>query len=213
MTGRSRTAIRQARKHGLTAQVVALDASISRPDHAFRYLYDLSMRRLHAGQEYFFSDDYFHRCFEVLGDCTRLAVVKDAEATIVAAALLFVDGERLHYHLSASNLGAAHRGANNLLLWTAAEWGNQKGLKWFHLGGGTRPNDSLFSFKASFGGQRCHYLVGTVIVDSDRYHALTAERAHSLGCEVTDLLATKYFPAYRVPRTMIEGVNVESFYS
>ena len=83
-----------------------------------------------------------------------------------------------------------HLAPSNLLLWKAAEWGNEMGWKTFHLGGGVGSlEDSLFKFKRAFyRGELCRYHIGKKIYDYTKYDEL---------CKKSNNSNTGYFPEYR----------------
>jgi lipid II:glycine glycyltransferase (peptidoglycan interpeptide bridge formation enzyme) len=107
------------------------------------------------------------------------------------------DAERLHYHLSGSSVDHARMGSNNLMLWTAAQYAIENGLRQFHLGGGVGKDDDLFKFKRSFGGRELEYSVSGQIISPEPYRAHVQQRAKACNVTTTTLLTSSYFPAYR----------------
>lgn len=194
--GRARTSIRKAEREGLRAGVEPYAAADPKDRHAFRLLYDSTMERLDAPAHLRFEDAYYATLADALGDRLLLATVRDGD-TVVAACLLMSDGRTLHYHLSGSDPAGARRGANNLMIWAALREAAQSGLAAMHLGGGTRANDSLFRFKASFGGAVVPFHVGRAVIDEHRYAGLVVQRARSLEVAPEALYESGYFPAFR----------------
>jgi len=86
--------------------------------------------------------------------------------------------------------------ASNLLLFEVALWAKRRGIKYFHLGGGYQPNDSLFKFKASFSPQQEQYYIGKVIHHPEYYQYLNTRRLAARGDSANDL---EFFPEYREP--------------
>ncbi|MEO3744531.1 GNAT family N-acetyltransferase [Plantactinospora sp. B5E13] len=198
MEGRSRTAVRKARNTGQTVTLRPATAADVAPGSPFRQRYAETMARVGGAPGYLFPDEYYRRLVDGVGPDLHLVQVNDAAGTVVASALLFRHRQRVHYHLAGSDPRGARDGANNLLLWTVLEWAAETGCLLVHLGGGVRPDDNLFQFKRSFGGTRTPFWVGAVVVDPDRYAALTAERARELHRAVEDLESSGFFPAYRI---------------
>lgn len=197
MQGRSRTAVRKADREGLRTRVVEeipLNLSVG---SGFRDVYETAMRRVDASAEHFHRDDYYARLAEAPDIDMRLIEVLDRDDTVVAATLLLIDQEAVHYHLSGSLISAARIGANNLMLWSAMRWAAAHGHRKFHLGGGTSRGDGLFKFKASFGGSARSFNVGQLIVSPDAYDRLVAARSRELGVSSNALRAAPFFPAYR----------------
>jgi hypothetical protein len=198
MQGRSRTAVRQAERDGLRARVVQNSPLPLQKAGGFRHVYETAMRRVSATAAHLHGDEYYSRLDQAEDVDMRLIEVTDREGGVVAATLLLIDQEAVHYHLSGSLIPAARSGANNLMLWTAMQWAAGRGHRRFHLGGGTSRGDGLFKFKASFGGTSRPFNVGRLIVSPDTYDRLVVARANELGISGDALRGSSYFPAYRV---------------
>lgn len=197
MLGRARTAVRKAQREGLTADIseVDPDTTFSR-DAPFRQLYDATMERLDARASYRYDDEYY-RWLSEGHDRMRIVTVRDADARAVASSIVLLDREIAHYHLSGSDPDGARMGANNLLIWSMMTWASSRGFTALHLGGGTSPDDSLYRFKAGFGGDALPFAIGSAILDEERYMALTYQQADKFGVPATELLSGTFFPAYR----------------
>jgi hypothetical protein len=197
MEGRCRTSIRKATKNGYTAGVrQATDYDLA-PGGDFRRIYEETMKHREAASQYFFDSNYCKELLGGLGSNLLIAEVRDRVGVVVSATLLMLHAERLHYHLSGSNLGDARMGSNNLMLWTAIQFAIGHGVREFHLGGGVGALDNLYKFKRSLGGRELEYRVTGLIIDDELYQMNTQNRAKV--CEVTPetLLASNFFPAYR----------------
>ena len=156
----------------------------------FAALYEQTMERQDAAGYYFFPPEYWQRLKALGGHLVRF----DAQAAgEVVASALCLRGERwLHYHLGATDDAARDLGASNLLLYTAAVWGQEQRLEEFHLGGGAgAKEDSLFAFKERFSpGSRREFWVGKLVHDEEAYRRLSGGAEIDYG---------GFFPAYRVP--------------
>jgi serine/alanine adding enzyme len=197
MEGRSRTAVRKAGKAGLTAAVAPATTALRDPGHAFRRLYDSTMERLGAAPHHRHPDAYYEILVEGCGERIEVVEVRGPDGDVVAACLLLLDDDVVHYHLAGSEPAAARLGANNLMVWTMLERASRSGRSRAHLGGGTGPDDGLFRFKRSFGGEVRDFSVGHVVVRPDAYRRLVDRRAEALGVRPDDLAASGFFPAYR----------------
>lgn len=197
MEGRSRTAVRKARRLGMVASLRPVAAEDLVPSAPFRRLYESTMKRVGSGSGYLFPDSYYETLRAGLGAGLMVAEVRGSCGDTVAAALVLAHADRAHYHLAGSDPAGARDGANNLLLWTILEWAAESGRSAVHLGGGIGAEDSLFQFKRSFGGIRTPFQTGALVIDPSAYGLLTERRAEELALTPTDLIARDYFPAYR----------------
>lgn len=162
----------------------------------FQDLYRRTMEHNRASAYYLFGEPYFARLQSGLGDNLRLFVVRDG-ARVVASAIFMLYGDRMHYHLAGSDPDYAGNGDNNLLLHTAALWGQGNGYRWLHLGGGrtNAADDSLLRFKASVSRERLPFFTGRRVHIPAAYDALCAEwRSRHPGVDPGD-----YFLLWRKP--------------
>jgi serine/alanine adding enzyme len=185
MHGKHRNVVRKAQKAGVAVDV---DAA---PDNlvGFVTLYERTMARQEAAGYYFFPPEYWERLAALAGHLVRFDALCEGE--VVASALCLRGDRWLHYHLGATEDAARDLGASNLLLYTAAVWGQEQQLEEFHLGGGAGGRESLYAFKERFSptGRR-EFWIGKLVHDEDAYRRLSG------GAEI-DL--DGFFPAYRAP--------------
>lgn len=184
---------RRAQRLGYQCRVERCGSDIASSSSPFRVLYDETMRRRGASDEYFFSDDYFAALVNGLDDSLWLGTVEDTDGLAVAAALFMHSGRRMHQHLSGSNTSGSRSGANVWLRFEAMRTAIDLGCESFHLGGGRTPGDSLFTFKRDFGGTILPFLVTSSVILPDVYRALVtqSDRATSEPSPI------EFFPAYR----------------
>jgi len=194
---RCRTKIRKALKNGITGEVREAERQDLEPGGDFRRFYEQTMQRLHAAPFYFFSDDYFRKLFDGLGSNLFIVEIRSALGVVTSSALLMRHEQRLHVHLSCSNLDDVGMGTNNLREWRTTGFAIDHGIEQLHLGGGLEGRDSLFAFKHSFGGRELEYRVSGLIIDDEAYQAHVESRARELDAIPGTLLAAPYFPAYR----------------
>jgi serine/alanine adding enzyme len=184
MHGKHRNVVRKAQKAGVAVDVTAAPDDLS----AFAALYEQTMRRQDASDYYFFPPEYWERLTALEGNLVRFDSLADGE--VVASALCLRGDRWLHYHLGATANSARDLGASNLLLYTAALWGQAQHLEEFHLGGGAgAKEDSLYAFKQRFSPEgRREFWVGKLVHDEDAYRRLSG------GAEID---YESFFPAYR----------------
>jgi Acetyltransferase (GNAT) domain len=186
MHGKHRNVVRKAQKAGVAVDVTAAPDDLS----AFAALYEQTMERQDAAGYYFFPLEYWERLTALGGNLVRFDALAEGEA--VASALCLRGDRWLHYHLGATADSARDLSASNLLLYTAALWGQAQHLEEFHLGGGAGgKEDSLFAFKERFSpSARREFWVGKAVHDEAAYRRLSG------GAEID---YDGFFPAYRAP--------------
>jgi hypothetical protein len=197
MSGRARTAVRKALKVRMTAEVCPASQANLGPNSAFRTLYESTMKRIGASTHHVYGDSYYSTLLSGLSDRVFVVNVTTFEGKPAASAMVLLDGDVVHYHLSGSDPQEARSGANNLLLWTILEWSARQNFQSVHLGGGLSADDNLFRFKESFGGASRDFWVGRAVIDQDRYTELATRHAESLGVTVAKLESSGFFPTFR----------------
>ena len=195
LTSACRNKIKKARKLGVHVIHDELFENLDR----FHELYTDTIQRLGAQEYYYFNLEWFYKLIDLLQDNVALLHAMYGD-TIIMSGLFFYSDQYMHYYLSGSDYRMSHMAANNLLLYDAALWGKDRGLKYLHLGGGFQPEDNLFRFKASFSKLRTPFFIGNVIHNNEYYYYLDAQRSLSEGTTVSDL---QYFPSYRAPAKQI----------
>ena len=186
--GKNRNMIRKAMKNGVEIKKIGLEENLEE----FILIYYATMRRNDAAAFYFFTEAYFRKTIELFGEDIHLfgAFV---DGKMISATLILTRGNYMHYHLSGSLDGYRNLGANNLLLFKIAEWGQGRGIQNFHLGGGySGQEDSLYRFKKTFtadGPSEFH--IGKKIHNPNLYQMLVLEK------EIPE--DSGYFPLYRSP--------------
>ena len=141
----------------------------------FISIYNSTMVRDNALPYYFFKKEFYESIFEKLKDNALIFYAK-YKGVIIAASIIIYANKKLNYHLSGSLGEYKHLAPTNLLLWKAAEWGNEKNFTSFHLGGGVGSSeDGLFKFKKSFyRGELCRFHIGKKIFNIPIYKKLVS---------------------------------------
>jgi len=186
-----RNMVRKALKMNMVCEKISPTKGLS----VFKGLYGETMDRIEADQYYRFSDAYFNHLSHALGEKIDLFIVQ-YENRVVAAALLLVNGDRIHYHLAGSDAHYRKYAPNNLLLHTVAQWGHKNGFRYLHLGGGrtAAPDDALFRFKASISRLRLPFHIGRRVHNQNVYERLCAEWMQQMDVKVRP----PYFLLYRL---------------
>jgi hypothetical protein len=184
-----RIQIRHALKAGYGAEIDQTWAHLE----TFKRLYRDTMRRVAAQPFYLFDDAYFEDLRSALGDRLWLAVVA-IDGEVAAAQLLTETGGIVQDHLAASDVRFARLALSKLLINHIREWAQQRGNRWFHLGGGRGASrDSLYEFKAAFSEGRSPFHTLRVVLRDDRYRELAGQELSPRE----PLEAGGYFPSYR----------------
>jgi hypothetical protein len=157
---------------------------------AFVNMYHETMHRVQAGENYLFNHHYFYeflnnKCFE-----SKLLLAKK-EGEILAGAIVTITNKIMQCHLSASSLKQIKESPKKLIIDEARLLGNNRGLDFFHLGGGVggSDEDSLFYFKSGFSDYRCQYKIWQMIVDHEKYNELVEKAKVDVN--------NTFFPLYR----------------
>lgn len=139
-------------------------------------LYDSTMDKLSADGFYYFDDNYYQQLVKGIPN-SFLGCVEDAEGKIISAAIFMYSGTYGHYHLSGSDKSQLSLSPNNLMLWEAAKELQKRGVKRFHLGGGTNSDEenSLFKFKCRFSKDTCQFYIGKLVFNQEAYEAICAD--------------------------------------
>jgi hypothetical protein len=188
-----RSDLLHARRH-LTISLTSCDSPLATEMvQQFRSIYQQTMTRLNANPFYFFPEEYYTSLQNVLRSDMAVGVAY-YDGRPVSAALFLADSQFGHYHLSGATREGKQHKAQTMVLVEGAQWMRRRGCRWFHLGGGRAPADSLYYFKHSFGASTFDYSYVTLIANRARYDELVnVGRAQGeLAMPVND-----FFPAYR----------------
>ncbi len=191
-SSKCRNMVRKAARNGVITEI---DEELKTID-TFSDLYYSTMKKDDADDYYFFNKDYFCKIRDNLAD-SSLLVNAISEGQIIASSLfLYTPGNFAHYHLSATSPEFYKMAANNLIIKVACDALRERNCTWLHLGGGlsSDSNDSLFSFKHSFGRQEKNlknFFIGKKVWNEKIYQK-TIEQYLRHGGE-----RNSFFPMYR----------------
>ena len=170
MDSKNRNMVRKAQK----SNVEIVKASISEFQD-FLSMYNETMERNGAGDYYIFKRDYFEFLSRMEDNVFIFYAMREGRP--ISGSIMFYNDKYLHYHLSGSFAQYRRYSPGNLLLYDAACWASQKGIKQFHLGGGMAPDDKLFGFKKQFNKNgRVPFVVGRTIFSKAGYDELLKRR-------------------------------------
>lgn len=188
---KNRNMIRKAEKNGI---VIKHGQGLELFDD-FIKIYNATMDKDNAEPYYYFKPEFYKSINEDLKDNYEMFWAEYDDKIIAMSIMIYANG-RLNYHLSGSDLQYRNLAPSNLLLYKAAMWGMEKGMKTFHLGGGVGSGeDNLYKFKIAFNRfSDCQFSIAKHIFDNEKYDELVAERAsRDAGLDKE----SKFFPLYR----------------
>lgn len=188
---KNRNMIRKAEKNGI---VIKHGQGLELFDD-FIKIYNATMDKDNAEPYYYFKPEFYKSIHEDLKDNYEMFWA-EYEGKIIAMSIMIFANGRLNYHLSGSDLQYRNLAPSNLLLYKAAMWGMEKGMKTFHLGGGVGSGeDNLYKFKIAFNRfSDCQFSIAKHVFDNEKYDELVAERS---SCDAEFDKESKFFPLYR----------------
>lgn len=161
----------------------------------FRIIYNATMLKDQAEPYYFFEEKFYQSIDVDLHDHYEMFYAK-LEERIIAMSIVIFANQRMHYHLSGSDIEYRNLAPTNLLLYKAALWGCGQGFKAFHLGGGVGSGeDNLYKFKSVFNRHSdCLFSIGKQIFNQNSYNELVEIRKKN---DASFNENSSYFPLYR----------------
>lgn len=188
---KNRNMIRKAEKNGI---VIEHGQGMDLFDK-FIVIYNATMDKDHAEEYYYFKRPFYESIHNDLHDNYELFYATMEDKIIAMSIMIYANG-RLNYHLSGSDIEYRNLAPSNLLLYKAALWGCEKGMKTFHLGGGVESGeDNLYKFKAAFNKVSDYqFSIGKQVFDEEKYNQLVEIRRNN-DPSFND--QSSYFPLYR----------------
>jgi hypothetical protein len=188
---KNRNMIRKAEKNGIQIH----HGKDMRLFDDFKRIYNVTMKKDDANKYYFFEDEFYESIHKDLHDNYEMFYAEYDGRIIAMSIMIFANG-RLNYHLSGSDAEYRNLAPSNLLLYQAALWGCEQGMKTFHLGGGVGSGeDNLYKFKAAFNKNSDYqFSIGKEIFDEKSYNQLVKLRRST---DANFDMTSSFFPLYR----------------
>jgi hypothetical protein len=191
----TRQEVEQARRSGL---VTTLDEDW-RHAATFAGLHEATLARNQAGEEGRLQFDDVLRLREALGENLHLMVTR-ADGQVAAAGLFTEYAGIIQALLVGTDDAYRKLSPLKLLLDDVRRWGNERGDRVLHLGGGRGGReDALFAFKGRFSKRRHPFHTGRWVLDPAAYRGLVAARQRWLEGTGRRVASPGWFPAYRAP--------------
>lgn len=165
MTAKCRNMIKRGMHNGMHYSHSCNDDDRRDFVNAYRAL----MSHVNADPLLSFDNDYFHELFDMHG--SLMIVCRDDKNRFRGGAVFLIrEGGIAHYHLAVHS-GQRVPGMSNTLLDMGINEAKSKNAHTMIMGGGVTSdkNDSLLSFKLSFGSSSHPFCLGKIIVDKEAY--------------------------------------------
>jgi hypothetical protein len=181
--------VNRAEREGVTVRPAAGADDIAE----FHRIYISTMERNEASATYFFDRDYFQAIFEEMPDSARFALAEH-DGRVVAATLYLHDADDVYSYLGGADHDHQQVRPTNAVVHEAIRWARGEGKRRLILGGGYRPNDGIFRFKASFSPERATLRLARRIHLADDYESLVKAWRRHHGEPAAE---PAFFPLYR----------------
>lgn len=188
---KNRNMIRKAEKNGI---VIKHGKGMDLFDK-FIEIYNATMKKDNAEEYYYFKRPFYESIHNDLYNNYEIFYA-EIEGKIIAMSIMIFANGKLNYHLSGSDIEYRNLAPSNLLLYQAALWGCEQGMKTFHLGGGVGSGeDNLYKFKAAFNKVSDYqFSIGKEIFNESRYNKLVELKRFFVPSFTGE---SGFFPKYR----------------
>lgn len=156
-------------------------------------IYAMTMRRKDALATYRFPLEFFLAIRNELPANSRF-VLAMYRGRAIAATLYLYDGENVYSFLGGADHEFQQLRPTNLLIWRTIEWAHATGRRRLVLGGGYKPDDGIFRFKAGFSRLRQPFSVYKRVHRRRDYEELEVQRR---AAQPAHQPPPSYFPSYR----------------
>ncbi|WP_309109455.1 GNAT family N-acetyltransferase [Zhihengliuella sp.] len=165
----------------------------------FLRIYEGTMDRRNAGEQYYFDETFFKSLISNLPENVVFfhAVLGGA---IVSTELVLTSSDRLFSFLGGTDSAAFDYRPNDALKVGIMRWGIENGFRSFVLGGGARPGDGIERYKRSFAPSGAvPFWTGRITHNKEAYAELVAQRMNDFVAANVEWKESTYYPAYRTP--------------
>lgn len=168
----------------------------------FKVMYNEVMQKNEASSYYYFEDKFYTSIQQGLPNNCEIFYALH-ENRIIAMSLFIYANKQLHCHLLCSSIAHRQYAPSNLLLYEAACWGFNNGMKTMHLGGGLGyRDDDLLRFKQTFNkNSDLIASIGTNIYIQEIYDQLVDKQnaSHTASSQQEE---NTFFPLFRYQSTL-----------
>jgi serine/alanine adding enzyme len=189
-----RSSINKARRNGVTVEIKEPDEDSLRK---FQEIYNETMSRNEAESIWRLPESYFQNCVKYLGKNNTLLFNALYKENVIASYFIIYGYKTVYYHFGGSQEAEFYLRANNLLIYEIALWAKSNGYRWFHLGGGIKPNDGVFQFKSGFSKNIAPLFSCNLIYNQQEYASLCSKKETWDLSHNAKSTRTFFFPRYR----------------
>ncbi len=180
--------VKRANSYGLTCIIENTGEYLD----DFLRIYNSTMERNDANNEYYFSRGFFERLNEMPDNIEYFHVVY--EGKIVSTELVIYGAENCYSYLGGTDKEYFDMRPNDYLKFEIIKWAKERGLRNFVLGGGYGADDGIFNYKLCLAPRGVYdFYIGRRVFDRDNYSRLVEIRA----LENPECRESGYFPKYR----------------
>lgn len=155
----------------------------------FLRLYDSTMDRNHAEDEYYFGAEFFRMLNTMKDNIMYFHVAYKGK--IISTELVIYGAENCYSYLGGTDQDYFGMRPNDFLKFEIIKWAKEKGLKNFVLGGGYGTDDGIFQYKQCLAPHGVvDFYIGRQIFDQRLYDELVVMRENKIQ-------NSAYFPLYR----------------
>lgn len=157
----------------------------------FMQIYNENMQRVNASNCYYFKEEYLWQLLQADEFHSTIVFVYAGDEAI-SATLIGYSNEIIQGHLLATRTAYLPESPSKFLIHEVCKWGKEKGLKYYHLGGGLGfQDDSLLYWKMGFSDLILNYNSFRYIADVNQYKALVD------SLDIDPNSTVDFFPLYR----------------
>lgn len=186
--------VQKAQRSGVRVVVDASGESLE----AFLQIYEHTMQRRQAREDYYFGRSFFEQLQEGLpGQFAYFHAL--AGDRIISTELVLLSAEHAYSFLGGTESEAFELRPNDLIKFEIIRWAKSQGKHRFILGGGYGAEDGIFQYKLAFAPEGAvPFEVGRRILAPESYAALLeARRAWATRLGQSWQPRADFFPAYR----------------
>lgn len=149
------------------------------------------MRRVNAGQSYFFDEAYFNNLLSANEFSTHILLAYYQDVAVAGGVFSFAN-DIVQVHLLSTRTEYLHYSPTKMLVDEVSQIARKLNMHYLHLGGGYHgKNDSLFAWKAGFSDSHLNFNTWRYIHNQKVYNELMEAN------QIEEVADPDFFPLYR----------------
>lgn len=167
-------------------------------------IYYENMDRVNADYRYYFDEDYF-RNFIKSAQYNSYLFISSIDDTIISGVLIVSINDIIQYHVGATKYDFLHLSPMKQNFHEICNWGHERRMKTFHLGGGVgSKEDSVLKFKSGFSDLRHQFKIWRWVINNEKYEEICQLKDLNNKLKKKQVIDSNYFPYYRALDKEIE---------